>query len=735
MRFLSAILLLSALLFSVSAWAECDFKSAEFIEELSDPSQIKHIGVTIHNSRKWQVNSLKILRDVVIRPKFKKNMKATLLVEYKFGTCEFAAKVRQNGDWLDHIKLAPGGHITASLNVSLKEGNILNATKFKLLRPETRNGINEILAVEFLKRLEILAPTSFLVAGGINDASQTFLFQAKIAKELLEEQNHREGPLFEGDETYMTNLPKNISWYRSMYYFSLTRLNNKKWAEKGMVSTDISLQAFLKIQKAYLDAVVNYNDTSSFLTPERSYQYNQFENYAVALYVIRGTHGLARHNRNYYFNSFLQSFEPVYYDGNVAFAKFSDDKELPLLLHKADADFIATALSEVEKLQNDVDFITIIAKYGGISVKKAEQLVRKKFGITKKNLLALQQMKQTLSAPIAKPQNDLAEKFVKNVLNDKIDMRVFQLVSTDLKNDTVIVKNLTAENQPLITLTQEELLILMADNQYQKKRAILLPDPEHKTEPTHEVIAFTHGDILISKGAKITINNGNKNIIFTQNKADDWMLMRNGALDGWHITLVGKNANDNVQQVQRFNNLGLTGCLNFYKTIFKNSRITANKGQCEDSVNLINSSGDLTTLTVNQAYADAVDLDFSTLVIDNAVIRNAGNDCFDVSGGTYHIKTGIFDDCGDKGISVGEKSNFTGDDITVSNASIGVSSKDFSTTQMASFTGNNLKACAEAFQKKQEFGGGILRIQQLTCHAPIEQDKHSIVDVKVKNEL
>ena len=33
-----------------------------------------------------------------------------------------------------------------SLDVKLKEGNILNAVRFKLLIPNSRNGLNEILA-------------------------------------------------------------------------------------------------------------------------------------------------------------------------------------------------------------------------------------------------------------------------------------------------------------------------------------------------------------------------------------------------------------------------------------------------------------------------------------------------------------------------------------------------------------------------------------------------------------
>ena len=33
--------------------------------------------------------------------------------------------------------------------------------------------------------------------------------------------------------------------------------------------------------------------------------------------AMNGEHGLATHNRRFYFNSFTQQFEPIYYDGDL----------------------------------------------------------------------------------------------------------------------------------------------------------------------------------------------------------------------------------------------------------------------------------------------------------------------------------------------------------------------------------------------------------------------------------
>ena len=45
------------------------------------------------------------------------------------------------------------GDPVSSLDVKLKDGNILNAVGFKLLIPQTRNGLNEVLGSLILEIL------------------------------------------------------------------------------------------------------------------------------------------------------------------------------------------------------------------------------------------------------------------------------------------------------------------------------------------------------------------------------------------------------------------------------------------------------------------------------------------------------------------------------------------------------------------------------------------------------
>ena len=203
-RFIQFIILYFLLTTTNSLKAKCNFQSAKYIDELNDNNSIKSISIKVKNSRKFYKNLLKILttKSRNIPPKFRKKHKADLLVNYHFGNCEYKAKIWQNGDWKDHIKLKDGFPF-GSLNIKLENGNILNAVKFKLLLPETRNHLNEILGISILNSFDFITPKTFEVNTTISNAKSIMLFQEDSQKELLERNLRREGPIFEGDESFL----------------------------------------------------------------------------------------------------------------------------------------------------------------------------------------------------------------------------------------------------------------------------------------------------------------------------------------------------------------------------------------------------------------------------------------------------------------------------------------------------------------------------------------------------
>jgi len=234
------------------------------------------------------------------------------------------------------------------------------------------------------------------------------------------------------------------------------------------------------------------------------------------------------------------------------------------------------------------------------------------------------------------------------------------------------------------------------------------------------VSKFLDWDILHSPDIKIYKDTTNFILTFEQGNPAGWVIIKNATIDNWSIKFIGAKAiyNQVSQDAQRFNTFGLTGCLNIFNSIVNNISLDVKNGQCEDSLNIINSSGSLKFLKIYNAYADALDIDFSDISILDLKIDTAGNDCYDVSGGSYAIQNAKLSNCGDKGFSVGEMSRFVLNDGYINSANIGISTKDFSTSQIDKLETINLNICIEAFQKKQEFGGAIVTVNNiLKCNA------------------
>ena len=68
--------------------------------------------------------------------------------------------------------------------------------------------------------------------------------------------------------------------------------------------------------------------------------------------------------------------------------------------------------------------------------------------------------------------------------------------------------------------------------------------------------------------------------------------------------------------------------------------------------------------------------------------------------------------------------------IDVSNSEIGIASKDSSLTKLKEAKFKNAKTCLAAYNKKNEFYGGIIEIEKMNCEnfvKRIDFDKSSII--------
>ena len=324
-------LFLQCFLFQRPIYAKCDFETGKYIKELNNPNSIKSIDIKVNNFRKYTINTFnsllsnKVNRNL-IEPQYKKKFKANINVNYEFGICKYKGDVRQTGDFKDHIKVLDNKNYIRSLKVTLEQGNVFNATKFKLFIPETRKGNNEILASVILNNLGIIAPETFEVNTNINNVNSKMIFQEDSQKELLERNLRREGPIFEGDESLMWDVKlRSKKSELELETSSLSRLINRNWFLKGENSQFITLYSFLRLQNLFMNYGANF--PNYFLSPNNKLN-NEFEDFRFLMLSMNGEHALFPHNRKFFFNSFLDDFEPIYYDGNVDFMKTIDiDKE------------------------------------------------------------------------------------------------------------------------------------------------------------------------------------------------------------------------------------------------------------------------------------------------------------------------------------------------------------------------------------------------------------------------
>ena len=712
--------------------AQCNFKTGEFIEEMGDPGAIVQMEIEVFKSAKYAKNLMKTILSSSdnIPPKLRIRFKAAVKVHYNFGVCEYSSTIRQSGDWKDHIQFLPGGILVRSLDVKLKEGNVMGAVRFKLLIPETRGDINEVLAALILKNAGFISPETFEIDTIVNGIQARMLFQETVRKETLEKNSRRESAIFEGDEELVWSYKNFV--VGALEQISLSRMENSNWFLKGRTSEEISLRAYSKLQHSYLE-YSRSNSEKMFVFPN-GHANNTFANYYFTLLAMNGVHALRPHNQKFYFNAITSSFEPIYYDGDVKFESLAEvqmgrdlNKILPIVFkHAVDESFVSRVQEIAKSDQLEAEFLQRVKgpketslKFLGSAIIIFSNNIRQlddriKFTPTSKRSV---ETKPYLIEEYEKRQNKLG-------VEQKLISRV------EIKKNNYLV---TLTSADVVTLSSKDMAEVISNNTFRYERVVLLNLQNYSFQNKAEakLLQGFPGEVFVAPGIQIKLDVAEKLITFSQSKADDWVLIKSANLNEWKIQFDGAEVTKNhaEKSKQRFNKFGLTGCLTIYSSIFENTQIVVDGGYCEDSLNILGSTGNLDSISVKQASADAVDIDFSTIEIGKLQVSDAGNDCFDVSGGDYSIENVQMMFCADKGISVGEASTLQVKDLKMTNVKIGVSSKDFSKVQIQNGLMKHTIICAESMQKKQEFGGAQLVFNELDCEGTNNIDANSVLTV------
>lgn len=739
-----------------------------------DELKIELIEIKVQNNRKWITNGIKILIDNsrITPAKYKKRFAADIIIKYEEGLqCKFPAKIRHHGDYKDHIALSENSLIQ-SLDIHLKSGNIKGVTKFKLFLQNTRgNYEDEILMTELLREFNYLSPRTSFIQAKINDIETAVIFQEKAGKELLEYNYRREGPIFEGQENYMFGLVENIvSNQKSPTQMGflpllekgvngqLAKQTNSNWNNKGEQFSLISHQAISNLNLAYLLYINGYQDKknkSHYNTYGLNNELLAFNNpnnilkleiYNLLMFSANGSHGLGPYNRKFYWNSIENYFEPINYDSD-----FNIDNE-PWFSY-----FYLPFSNRTLEAFKDLD--DLLSK---VNTKKLQ---------TKMKLNGIDFSEVRVGNKIKKIRQNLAtnKSWYKKINQDLLDYNLDYKIKKEMWDDYIISLNKIDPNIFIIYSQQSE--ELNDEKNYPNKNAFYKCDTKNfnctqikfTNEEQNKLIEGklnfqnahyqyigeyfkTNMTSNILKFKKLILNNSNfyfdENINFyfdEKNKILDIYQLKSGARAFFHrgtiedilINFYGHKKEDPDHYTPNYpiNENNLTGCLSFINLSVKNITIKSDRSSCEDTINFINVKGNIKTVDIINSYKDGLDIDFSKIRIDYANIKFSGNDCIDLSSGEYKLNKLVLSNCGDKGLSIGEKSKVEVKNISVKIANIGISSKDSSIATVINADISNTAVCLESKNKKQEFAGSILNLKNSNCHdAAIFIDKESFIN-------
>ena len=724
----------------------------------------KNITVEIKQSRNWYSNIFEILverekkenqfaNNSVLKKKNKRRFVANVKAYYKDNiVCSHESRIRLHGDLKDHIQIIDGNFFT-SLDVKLDEGNINGIVDFKLFIPETRKDPNyEILFTKFLSEIDILAPRTFLVDVKVNNLEKKMLFQEKVRKEMLEYNKRIEGPLLEGSERYMfTSLENNNPFFNSGLDNQVARITNSSWAKKSENHFRISNKALTELNKVYLKwieemtlgpvNISHYNLNEDVLSNNNNVGSKKLGVFSSLMYAAGARHGMSPHNRKFHWNSLGEYFEPVYYDGDIVIdeaisqMEMFNDKNYDYTI--IDLENVKKAHIKIQNLDKDSLYKKFLASGGSLSKNEVELFFKK----LSDNIMILKKYISNKNFAPEDIKNTLVKNYFDALRKTKTENKNLKVVYNNL-NEGYSLCNIEDIKCEKINLEKEETLKLISDELEKDDTSyqyIGIKENLNKKNQnnSYKKLRIKNADFYHDENIEVKYSEDQNNLDIYQKTPLARAYFINGGLDEININFIGLKVNefDKIQS-SSINDYGLTGCLSFINIKFENDKIKGSNGACEDTINLINSSGEIKGIEITEAYSDALDLDFSKININDVYINNSKNDCADFSFGNYDINKFDLSNCGDKALSVGERSILTTNEINIKDSKMGIASKDGSIVKVIKNNSKNLEICLAAYNKKQEFFGGFIRVENFSCENSennVEADKFS--QIKTLNTI
>ena len=159
----------------------------------------------------------------------------------------------------------------------------------------------------------------------------------------------------------------------------------------------------------------------------------------------------------------------------------------------------------------------------------------------------------------------------------------------------------------------------------------------------------------------------------------------------------------------------LTGGITFFNSSIRLEHAILGNNQTEDAINVIHGKFAFIDSEFLNTFADAFDGDFAAGEITGCYFHDIAGDAIDVSGSKVTVTDTRIERIGDKGVSVGEDSVMTVENVTMDTVGIGIASKDLSKTYVKDTTISRARFSAlAAYIKKPVFGPASIETTNLT---------------------
>ena len=243
-----------------------------------------------------------------------------------------------------------------------------------------------------------------------------------------------------------------------------------------------------------------------------------------------------------------------------------------------------------------------------------------------------------------------------------------------------------------------------------------------------EGVRRIHGDLVIRPGTTVQLGPGASLVVYGQLLAQGeegrpirFIPARSGESPWGVVALQGRGASGSRLSFCEFTGgSGLEGDLFEYSGMLSihdvddvrvsNCRFRDNR-LVDDMVHAVYSSITFSDCMFEGAFADALDLDICTAVIERCAFHESGNDALDLMTSEVVVRDSLLRASADKGISVGERSHLFAFNDRMAGNVIGVQSKDASVAVLYNVDLQGNQKALDAYKKNWQYGtGGKIRL-------------------------